>query len=60
MRRQKATALTLVQETLTKHGASSDTVQSITEALIRAFDDEQAETLREAETMLIGALEDLQ
>jgi len=52
-------ALHLVQDALTECGASSDDITRITEAITGAFDDVQAETLRQAETMLIGALEEL-
>lgn len=38
---------------------SSDGIADITEALSGALDEMQAETLREAETLLIGALDQL-
>ena len=50
----------LVQTALRGCGASSDTIQHITEALTEAFDDEQAETLRKAEDLLHSVLGGLQ
>lgn len=53
-------ALHLAQDnTLHECGVSSETIEYITEALTGAFDDEQREALREAETMFIGALEQM-
>ena len=49
----------LVQEALTECGATPDSIADITAALISAFDDEQAETLRNAQKMLTGALAQL-
>ena len=52
-------ALRMVQDTLTEAGVSSEAIEDITEAITGAFDDERREALREAETLLIGALDQM-
>jgi len=59
MKAKRGFALHLVQDALTECGATPDNIADITAALTGAFDDEQAETLRQAETMLTGTLDQL-